>query len=118
MEHTELQELRDIAKAQADLALEYCKHRTLAGEAKTALDIILAANLPAIREEKSNVGIEMAYLMLLEYAPESKELFRTWQNNEAKYKGLERLMDARASRIMMEQSIMKWRQQGERYGNE
>jgi hypothetical protein len=116
MDEFTINDLRDLAKGQTERADEYCRARRAAGEAKVALDLLLTAALPGIRAEKRNVGMDMAYLMLIERQEAARGYFEDWQKNEAAYKGLERLLDAYASRIMMELSILKRQADGERYG--
>jgi len=116
MEEFTINDLRSLAKEQADRAGQYCSSRVKAGEAKVALDLILTANLGLIRAEKPNVGVEMAYHMLMERSEAAKGFYEAWQKEEANYKGLERLLEAYASRIMLEMSILKRQADGEKWG--
>jgi hypothetical protein len=109
-------DLRELAKEQAKRADEYCIARRAAGEAKVKLDLILTAYLPGIRMNKPNAGIEMAHQMLMERCAEAKEYYEIWQKEEANYKGLEKLLEAYASRIMLEMSILKRQAEGEKWG--
>jgi hypothetical protein len=111
-----INDLRDLAKDQAKRAEEYCQARRKAGQAKVALDLMLTAQLPDIRAEKRNVGIEMAYTMLMERNEAAKEFFEIWQKEESNYKGLEKMLEAYASRIMLEMSILKRQADGEKWG--
>lgn len=112
----ELHELRRIADIQITNAQKYSEARKKAGAAKTALDMMLTANLRDIRAEKPNVGIDMAYLMLIEINEAAKSFYQDWVENEAIYKGLERLLDAYSSKLIMEQSLLKHVREGERFG--
>lgn len=110
--------LRKIANEQVKCADDYSKARRAAGEAETELNLILAANLSEIRAEKSNVGIDMAHLMLCERNKEALGLYRTWKKNESIYKGLEKLLDARSSKLIFEQSLMKHSHEGAKWGTQ
>ena len=116
MDYEKVKNLRKIASEQVEHAKKFCELRERAGIAKTKLELLLTSQLPAIRGEKKNVGVEMAYLMLMEIEPAAKEFYQEWQDSEAKYKGLEKLLDAYATRISLEQSIFKYQRDGERYG--
>lgn len=116
MDEFTINDLRDLAKEQAARAEEYCKARRAAGEAKVALDLLLCAALPGIRAEKSNVGEFMAYEKLMERQEAARGYFEAWQKEEAHYKGLERLLEAYESRIMLEMSIAKRQAAGEKWG--
>ena len=90
------------------IAREYRDSRVLAAKAKHRLDILLVANLAIIRETKSNVGIDMAYLMLMDICTDAKEYYKIWKVEEAKYKGLERILTALESKTTFYQSLMKF----------
>lgn len=111
-----IKKLREIADEQVRCADEYSEARRLAGEAEVSLNIILAANLKNIRAQKRNVGIEMAHLMLCEDNEEAKRLYMEWKTNEARYKGLEKLLEARSAKLIFEQSLMKNVREGEKWG--
>ena len=116
--------MQDIFNARAnietnnqriELAREYSKCRETAHTSKYNLDMILVSKLSDIRAYKANVGIDMAYLILLEdgFLPEdqrneAKEYYKEWKTNEGKYKGLERLMSAVESKITFIQSLMRY----------
>jgi hypothetical protein len=116
MEFT-VNDLRDLAKGQTERAEEYCTARRAAGEAKVALDLLLTVDLARIRGLKKNCGIDMAYSILMEENDEAKEYFSIWQKNESLYKSLEKLLEAYSSRIMIEQSIMRYQREGEKWGS-
>lgn len=117
MDEFTMNDLRDLAKEQATRANEYCQARRKAGSAKVALDLILTAQLPGIRAEKRNCGVEMAYLILMERSEAAKGYYEAWQTEEANYKGLEKLLEAYGSRIMLEMSIAKREAEGAKWGN-
>lgn len=108
--------LFQLAETQKNNANKYFACRHIAAKAKVDIEILLTASLSAIRSEKPNCGIEMAYMMLMEKSEEARKLYREWQENEAKYKGLERILEAQATEIMFYQSFMKWQKEGETYG--
>lgn len=117
-------ELRDIAIEQTKRCVEYAEARGKAGRAKVALDMLLAAGLKGIRANKPNVGIDLAYIILCEpvwlagtdQSEAARSFYAEWQEQESVYKGLERVIDAYQSRIMMEMALMKHQQIGERHG--
>ncbi len=115
MDPKKMKELSDLASHQIKLAGDYEKERKKAGQAKADLDLILAANLPEIRKEKANAGIDMAYLMLMENNDVASKLYKEWKICESNYQGLEKLIEAHQAKIMMEQSILKYTIQGEKY---
>ena len=115
MDYQRVQNLRKIAAEQIEHAQKFCELRERAGIAKTKLELLLTAQIPAISGEKKNVGVEMAYLMLMEIEPAAKEFYQEWQDSEAKYRGLEKLLDAYATRISLEQSIFRYVREGEKW---
>lgn len=116
MEQSKQQELSELASHQIKLAKEYAEQRTKSGNAKADLDLILTANIGYIREKKANVGMDMAYIMLMESSKAASNLYKEWQLSENNYKGLEKLIEAHQSKISLEQSIMRYIGQGEKYG--
>ena len=116
MEHKTKTDLQAIAQRQVDDAQKYAEAREMAGKAELALNCILVASLSEIRGRKKNVGIEMAQLMVCEDNPEATNYYAIWKQNEATYKGLEKLIDARGGQIIMEQSLMKNEREGAKWG--
>jgi hypothetical protein len=116
MDVKKAQELSLIADKQIEIAIEYEKARRNAGTAEGNFKILLTAQLKDFRAEKKNLGVDMAQLMLMEENAEARDLFKTWMEQESIYKGLERLLDAYASKLITEQAIMKFIGQGERWG--
>lgn len=108
--------IRTIAQEQRKHAENYADARKKAGVAKVSLELLLTAGLPSIRKEKKNVGIEMAMMMLMEFDLEARKFYKEWQEQEAIYKGLEKLLEAHATRISFEQSVLKYIHTGEKYG--
>jgi len=116
MDFEKAKKICELADKQIELCKEYQKERERAGKNKCDLDILLIAKLPEIRQQKPNVGYDMAILMLLEIEVEARAIYREMCDATAKYKGLEKLIDAHQSNISLEQSIMKYVGQGEKYG--
>lgn len=110
------QELSKVADQQIKVAEEYALARKEAGDAQASLDLLVAAELSTLRGQKKNLGIEMARLMLIEESLAARSFYEQWIKKEAIYKGLEKILEARASKISLEQSIMKYQKEGERYG--
>lgn len=97
------------------LAIEYEQARKKYGVAKYKLHVILTVNLHMIREKKSNVGMEMAILMMLEpgfldevFREEILKYYKDFIECEEIYKGLEHRIEATKTAIMYAQSVMKY----------
>jgi len=108
MDYHEANKLKEVADEQIKRARDYEKARTVAGKAKSDLDILLAAKFSTIRAAKSNVGIEAALVMLMENNTVAQHLYREMIENEAKYKSLERIIDALDSKVKLGQSLMRY----------
>ena len=96
-------------------AEEYRAARAKAAKAQYNLEIMLAANLDSIREQKSNVGYDMALLMLIEpgflsdqETEAAQAHYKDVKRYTAEYKGLERLMSALESKVTFVQSLMRY----------
>lgn len=101
----EIIELADELKTWADL---YAKERENASMNKMKFDLILASRLPELRRIKSNAGIDILRLMLLEDLNEEVTGYYTaWQASEDKYKGIERILDAIQEKINVRKLIVK-----------
>lgn len=116
MDAQKAQELSVLADHQIKLAREYSNKRRIAGDLKTEIELMVTAKLGDIRGSKKNVGYDMAILMLLEMQPGVQEVYKRYRAAESDYKGLEKLIEAHQSKISLEQSIMKYIGQGEKYG--
>lgn len=116
MDHVKAQELSKLASHQIKLAMDYAKRRNEAGDAKTQLELMLTAEMREILRVKKNAGYDVAMLLLLELKPEMRPVYEKFRKAEADYKGLEKLIEAHQSKISVEQSIMKYIGQGEKYG--
>lgn len=116
MDHVRALELSTLAEEQIKCARDYMEARKKAGKAKGELDILLVASLKSIRERKSNVGYDMAKLMLCEDNETARGLYKEEITQTARYKGLEKIMEALQSRISLDQSVMKYISHGERFG--
>lgn len=97
------------------LAEDYRKARTKAADAKYGLELMLVSSLSRIREDKPNVGYDMAILMLLEpfFLSEddmevAQKFYQDMLKYTAEYKGLERMMGALESKVTFVQSLMRY----------
>lgn len=108
MQPDKAKELSALANKQIELAGRYEQSRRKAGEAKTDLDILLVTHIKDIRAQKSNVGIEMAYIMLMEIEPTARQIYKTMIEETENYKGLEVLIEAHQSKISLEQSVLRY----------
>lgn len=116
MDSQQANDLRQVADLQMKNANRYAEARKLAGKAQAALDLMVAAALPDIRAKKKSAGMEMARLMLIEANSHARSFYTEWMENEAIYKGLEKVLEAGATKISFEQSVMKFIKEGEKYG--
>ena len=90
------------------LSEDYYEARMKASEAKLSLDYMLASKYEEIRTIKSNVGIESAYVILMELEPTTKKFYQDMTHYTNKYKGLEKIMDAMRTKVSLWQSLCKW----------
>jgi len=102
------------------LAGEYRQARSEAYQSKYKLEMILVSKLAIIRSFKSNAGYDMALLMLMENGfldeeqlREVKGYYKTYLEQTAKYKGLDRLLKAYESKTTFMQSVMRFQRMGE-----
>lgn len=109
-------ELSQVANKQIEIAQEYSAARNKAGVAEYQLKLILASKLSELRVGRKNLGIEMALLMLMETDQVARGLYEEWMASEAKYKGLEKILDSYSSKLITEQALMKRFSQGEMLG--
>jgi hypothetical protein len=116
MDYKHQEDLRLIAKRQVSDAEKYYTARVAAGNAELALNLILVTKINEVRKIKKNCGIEFAHLLVCADCTEATGYYKTWKENEAMCKGLERLIDARGGQLIFEQSVMKNQRSGERYG--
>lgn len=116
MDITKANELSQIANHQMENAKSYADARVKAGKAEYSLKILLTSKLKELRGNKKNLGIEMALLMLMEDNETARNLYAEWMEWESKYKGLEKLLEAYASKLITEQAIMKRFTEGEKWG--
>lgn len=108
MDWKEARELSLVANAYIESAKQYQEYRKASGQAEMRLKILLASQLKELRLAKKNLGVEMAMLILMEDNMVARGLYEEWQDNESKYKAMEKLLDAYGSKLSMEQSVMKY----------
>jgi len=98
--------LWEVAKDNCRLADNYLKAREDYAKAVKVLKIALAK---AYEENtiKDSISEDKAYLKLSSRSIELKEALERMIENEASYKGIERILDARKMLINFQQSIMK-----------
>lgn len=114
-------EFKDQGKAAAneldEIAHQAHQEREKCAKNRLFVETILTHQLKFIRQTKHNVGYDMALLMLMEpgFMPEDEreELVgynEEWKMAEARYKGLEGIMDALKTKISFYQSVAKYEQ--------
>jgi hypothetical protein len=108
------QELNRISLEEERIANLYRDARISSAEAGYKISIKLAKNIDRIREGKKSIGYDMALIELLKGDDlVIKEQYRIKEEEEANYKGLEKILDALAGRRIAIQGIMKYNVQAE-----
>lgn len=106
---TTRQELEELTQQVCSLANIYMASRSLSGEAKTKLDIILASKLKDLRKIRSNIGYDMGLIALMEDGDkEIENYYTTYMTETDKYKGLEKVINALETKISVIQSMLKY----------
>ena len=96
----EAYELYEAVEKLERMSEQYEQYRTLAAENKLKFDYILASKLPDYYKIKKNIGYDSARLLLLSEAREEEKTYdRLYHQNEAKYKALEKIIDAIREKI-------------------
>ena len=91
----EAHDLMEAVKRLEELSEKYEHHRTLSAENKLKFDYILASKLPEYFKLKKNIGYDTSRLLLLSEGGEEERTYdRLYHENEARYKGLEKIIDA------------------------
>ena len=102
-----IQEGDAIADNLVKYANEYGKARTKAARAKIDFEILLTARMPELMGMKKNAGFDTLCLLLISIDESAKTLYDEWKYSEARYKSLERLLDANTTKISYMQSVLK-----------
>lgn len=101
--------LAKLSDELIELSRKYAVARTAAGQAEADLNILLASKyLKDIRKVKSNVGVEMAILMMCEESEEARGYYKTYISKRNEYKGLERIIEAIDKKLSINQSVMRF----------
>ena len=116
MDSQEALKLKEIADHQILVSKQYAKAREESGKAETELKLLLAPALNDISEGRKNMGIETALLRFIADNGSARKLYEEWHNKRAVYKGLEKIMDSYASKLITAQAIMKFVGTGEKWG--
>ena len=110
--------LDDLVIKQRETAQKYLHARQEYARLKFEIDLELAKVITLYREKKKNLGIEMALIMKLEESLDDEEfqaLYKNFLHYTARYKGLEKSLDALSQEAIIIQSLMKWNRDGELY---
>lgn len=113
------QDIMTLTDKVIALSEEYEVERKAFGQAKSDIDVLLAGQILGFLGTKKNLGIDMAYEMLIASYKQNnstvaEELYKEMIRHENNYKALERIIDANASKVMAIQSIMKYKLEGEK----
>ena len=105
------EELKKLAEEQRELCQKYYDARHNFGIAKHNFLLLLTPKQSEKNYQKASIEKQM--LMLLNETPENHktevyEYYKSVIELEQEYKGLEKLVDAFASRISAIQSLLKW----------
>ncbi len=109
------EELSNLAKDQRELAYKYINIRNDYGQAKWEIMLLIAPLLKDDRYRKASSHKQI--LMLMEEALEVHKEYiyktaETYTKSLEQFKGLQRLINANASRISTIQSLMRYAGQG------
>lgn len=89
-------------------SIEYSNLLEKATKNKVSLDLILASRLAELQKVKRNAGIDVLRLMLISSGEdEVVGYFNNWQTYEAKYKGLEKIIDALQEKINVRKLLIR-----------
>ena len=113
MDYQKAMKLSNLADEQVELAREYKTLREKSGLAGMELGVLLSTNINSILKKKAGAGYDIAVTMLMGENEEAVKLYREQKTNEAKYKGIEKLIETIQSKISLEQSNMKYILRGE-----
>jgi len=111
-----IEQLPGIAEQQRTNAENYMKFRVLSSDAETALDALLATNAARLTGDRKSISKENLILLLMATNDKAREYYDEYKQNEASYKGLEKVLEAGAQQIMAIQSAMKYYGDGGRWG--
>lgn len=103
-------QLLQYAQETVELSDQYKNSRTTYATAKIALDLALAKAFDA-GEIKETLSYDKALLKLVETDEGLKAEYEVMIGEEANYKGLEKVIDARKHYISLQQSMIKNRAQ-------
>ena len=99
-------ELRALAASHARLARRYAAERNAYGEASWEVMVLLVPHQG--EEHYRKASHEKQVLMLMADCPAAEEPVKRMTLARERYKGLERMLEHRASRISALQSLMRY----------
>jgi len=101
--------LNNLTTKRIELANKYAVERKAYGETKSDLDILYAAKILGLTERKKNLGYEMGLLLMMADGGDViKDLYKRMVTHYNNFKALERMIDAIESKIMAQQSLMRF----------
>lgn len=100
------EKLQGIADKYMKYSKQYFNARVEYSGLRKFVTVETAKRLPEFRKEKPNIGHQMAELMTLD-TKEMQDKYGEMIEAENLYKGLERVMNAYATRISLGQSLIK-----------
>lgn len=110
------QEINVVIHTVGRLSEEYSTARRSSVKARVDFEILLVSRMAEFRAESKGRGYDMSCLRLLEGDEEAQGLYRVWKEEESRYKGLERIIEANREKIMWGKKIMDNNLGGEKNG--
>ncbi len=104
LDDLELARIGDIARKNIENAQDYAKQRMKAAKAKHELDALIASGY-VTGELDHKMAYEKAMVLI---GNEHKEAWKEYCQATASFKGLEKVIEANQSQIMLAQSMMKY----------
>jgi hypothetical protein len=103
----DLIEMMEIAQKKEERSEEYATERINYTQAKLKFDYILASKFKEYIQTKRNIGYDTARLLLLSEADEEVLAYDTaYHLSEARYKGLEKVIDAMTEKIQLGKKLI------------
>ena len=115
MDIVEIHELNKICDELIQHAKDYDEHLKLANQYRDKFKIVLSSKIADLKAFKSNIGIEMAELVLMQpgfldfnSSVEVMTYWDIWKKNETYCHGLEKIIEAKSIKLSFAQSQMKY----------
>lgn len=106
LDKLEIDRINNVAQVNIKNSQDYLEARKKAARAKYTLDVIIAK---AYKDKTVDpkMAYEKAQVVIGNMSPENQATYKEMSDSVAHFKGLERVIDANQSQIMLAQSIMR-----------